>query len=82
MLSKVHRGNESVQVTINTKVDWKHVQLQISLSQTIQVYNTKMGRVDSFDQRAVAYRTLRRKRKYGISIFLDIIDLEQCLHHI
>ena len=75
MLSTVHRGNSHIMVTRHTKVNGQHTALNIRQPTCVRDYNKKMGGVDSFDQRAAAYRTLRRTRKYWKSIFLDIIDI-------
>ena len=75
MLSTVHRGDSHVMVTRHTKVNGQHVELNIRQPTCVRDYNKNMGGVDTFDQRAAAYRTLRRTNKYWKSIFLDIIDI-------
>ena len=75
MLSTVHRGDSHVMVTNHTKVNGQHVELNIRQPTCVRDYNKNMGGVDTFDQRAAAYRTLRRTNKYWKSIFLDNIDI-------
>ena len=75
MLSTMHRGDSHVMVTRHTKVNGQHVELNIRQPTCVRDYNKNMGGVDTFDQRAAAYRTLRRTNKYWKSNFLDIIDI-------
>ena len=75
MLSTVHKGNSHVYVTRHSKVMGHHVEQNIRQPESIRDYNAHMGGVDRFDQRAAAYRVLRRTRKYWKSIFLDMLDV-------
>ena len=63
MLSTVHSGNDSVQVTRNTKVNGEHVVLQLNQPKCIQDYNAHMGDIDVFDQHVAAHRSLRKTNK-------------------
>ena len=58
MLSTIHKGHSHVMVTRDTKVQGHHVELNIRQPVTVNDYNTHMGGVDTFDQRAAAYRVL------------------------
>ena len=75
MLSTIHKGNSHVYVTRHSKVMGHHVEQNIRQPESIRDYNAHMGGVDRFDQRAAAYRVLRRTRKYWKSIFLDMLDV-------
>ena len=75
MLSTVHKGNSHDYVTRHSKVMGHHVEQNIRQPKSIRDCNAHMGGVDRFDQRAAAYRVLRRTRKYWKSIFLDMLDV-------
>ena len=76
MLSTAHRGDHHVTVSRHGKdAAGHHVQLELNQPKVVSDYNRAMGGVDTFDQMAETYRTLRRTRKTWKSMLYDMVDI-------